>query len=145
MHLDHCGSVFRDHTTARHENISLEDDSKIHGHCHLQKQGFPFRTKPCLDLPPPWPLLAWTRSWGSFSHLNLMETVKGFSHRSDHRPARCLSFLLLELPLFPTSGKCRGISTMPSFSWCEYRVFFLQMGKLRLAFAQYNLCNLYFR
>lgn len=28
MYLNHCGTVFRDHTTAGHENLSLEDDSR---------------------------------------------------------------------------------------------------------------------
>lgn len=52
VHLNESGTVFRDHNTAQHEKLFLEDNSKIYSNCHLQKQDFPFKINPAFTTSP---------------------------------------------------------------------------------------------
>lgn len=127
MHLDHCSTIFKDHTTAGHENLSLEDDSKIYS-CHLPKQGFPFRTKPCLCLHPPWTPFTWTRSWGSSSHLNLIETIRGLRQ---FWPSACqVPFIVTaSAPCIPGFGKhCLRNLSNAQFCLVQAQLLFHRWG-----------------
>lgn len=126
MHPDqHCDNVFRDLATAGLINFFPEDQFKIHVHCYLQKQEFPFGTKPI------YPFLLHERAIGEILSLfTLIDTIRGFSHKSDLQSVRCHSLLLLEmLPFLAHVKHWRTLVPNENRS-----LFFLRTGKLRLPF-----------
>lgn len=62
-----------------------------------KSRAFHLEPNPALIYSPPRTPLSCKTGQGSSSHLNLIESIRGSSHRYEPQPARCLSLLLPEL------------------------------------------------
>lgn len=95
------------------------------------------RTKTCLDFPS---CSCTKRSWESFSHLNLIETIVCWATGlTPSLPGTFHYFCQDYLCSWSTADL-----TNAQFSQLQTQLVFLQVGKLRLPFSLGNLCSPYF-